>query len=91
MDAFKAKEVAANVPINAMVAIKLTNDPKIREAYRGQTIKGYWAGVKANPKIHAALLDELNGWHWIGEVSQFYTDEVFDLHLEVIESINVLG
>ncbi len=90
MEAFKAKDIESNVPVNAVVAVKLKDHHLITDPEnRGRTILGYWQGIKPNPKVHPAMLDELDGLHWLAEIYEISTGEVYDIHLEVIESINI--
>jgi hypothetical protein len=89
LEAKKAKEIDANVPHNAPVRIILKDSDVVKAAYRGKVIIGWWQGIKPNPKIGAAILDQLNGMHWIAEVAESHTDEIWDLHLEAIDSITI--
>jgi hypothetical protein len=85
-----AKEVASSVPLKAPVAVKLADSEVISADLRGATLYGFWLGIKANPKVHKAVLSDDDGWHWIAHVVDVRSDDlVYDLHLAIIENIYV--
>lgn len=85
-----AKEVASSVPLKAPVAVKLIDSEVIAQDMRGATIYGFWLGIKPNPKVHAAVRSDDSGWHWIAHVVDVRSDDlVYDLHLAIIENIDV--
>ena len=92
MKALNSRDLEHSIAVNSIVQVFTKNDPRIpNPEFRDMSVLGYWQGVKPNPKVNAALRDPDNGFHWLAEVYETETGETWDLHLEFIETINVLG
>jgi hypothetical protein len=84
------KQFLEHIQEGAPVAVTITDDLKVHPDFRGLVIKGWYMGLSPEPKVHAALRDDENGWHWIAHVVDARNDNlVYDVHLAIITDIDV--